>query len=321
MNRLSLSILSLLLLSACLQKKAGKVNPDGSLSGEISLSGAFALYPLAVQWAAEFQQLHPNVKVDVSAGGAGKGITDALAGVVDFGMVSRELGQAELDKGAVPFAVGKDAVVPTMNIRNTALKDILRVGLKQKTFRALWETEKIYTWGQLAGTRNASPVVVYTRSDACGAGETWADYLGLKQEDLYGTAVYGDPGVASAVQRDVNAIGFNNIGYAFDSETGKPNQGIVVVPIDLNDNGKIDADENFYHNQRELTKAIADGKYPMPPARNLYLVSRGVPTDPVVKEFLKFILTKGQQANEPQGYVRISGEQQAEGLARLHFHH
>ena len=68
-----------------------KVENDGKLKGELSLSGAFALYPLAVVWAEEFQKLNPDVKVDVSAGGAGKGMTDVLAGVVDFGMVSREV--------------------------------------------------------------------------------------------------------------------------------------------------------------------------------------------------------------------------------------
>lgn len=40
---------------------------DG-LEGELSLSGAFGLYPLAVQWAQDFEQLHPGVRVDISAG-------------------------------------------------------------------------------------------------------------------------------------------------------------------------------------------------------------------------------------------------------------
>ena len=43
-------------LMACGGKKQSKVGPNGELSGEISLSGAFALYPLAVQWADEFQK-------------------------------------------------------------------------------------------------------------------------------------------------------------------------------------------------------------------------------------------------------------------------
>ena len=53
---------------------------EGELSGELSLSGAFALYPLAVKWAEEFQKIHPGVRIDISAGGAGKGMTDAQIG-------------------------------------------------------------------------------------------------------------------------------------------------------------------------------------------------------------------------------------------------
>ena len=85
------------------------------LQGEIQLSGAFALYPMAVKWAEEFRKIHPKVRIDISAGGAGKGITDALAKVVDLGMVSRDIYPQELEKGAFPIAVVKDAVVPTMN--------------------------------------------------------------------------------------------------------------------------------------------------------------------------------------------------------------
>ena len=36
---------------------------------------------------------------------------------------------------------------------------------------------------------------VYTRSDACGAAEMWAKYMGKKQEDLKGIGIYGDPGM------------------------------------------------------------------------------------------------------------------------------
>jgi phosphate transport system substrate-binding protein len=97
----------------------------------------------------------------------------------------------------------------------------------------------------------------------------------------------------------------NNIGFAYNPKTLKPNSGIVIVPIDINNNGKIDADENFYADQKQLAKAIAQGKYPSPPARNLYLVTKGKPTNPVVKAFLEYILTKGEKNIEKQGYIQI----------------
>ena len=304
-------------LTACGGKNESKVGPEGELSGEISLSGAFALYPLAVQWASEFQKLHPGVKIDVSAGGAGKGVTDAIAGVVDFGMVSRELSEAEIQRGAVGFAVAKDAVVPTINANNPTINDLKKHGITRDNFVALWIKGAKKTWGQVAGTSNATPIVVYTRSDACGAAETWAQYLGGKQEDLNGTAVFGDPGLAAAIQKDVNGLGLNNIGYAYDTKSGKPNPGIAVVPIDINNNGKIDDEEYFYDTKADIVKAIADGRYPSPPARDLYLVSNGVPTNPVVVAFLEYILTEGQKENGPQGYIEIPQDKLDAGLKKL----
>ena len=301
-------------LQSCGEKK--QAGEDG-LSGEISLSGAFALYPLAVQWANDFQALHPGVTIDVSAGGAGKGITDALAQVVDFGMVSRELGEAEIANGAIGFAVAKDAVVPTINTGNPVYAELKKHGVTRQQLIDIFLTQKVTKWGQVVGNNNQRDISVYVRSDACGAAETWALYLGKKQEDLQGTAVFGDPGLAEAVQKDVEGIGLNNIGFAYDIATGKPHPNLAVAPIDVNENRQIDPEEDFYATKQDVVEAIKDGRYPSPPARDLYFVSKGIPTNPVVIEFLKYILTEGQAANEAQGYIAIPQEKLDASLQKL----
>ena len=295
----------------------GVADSSAELSGNISLSGAFALYPLAVKWAQDFQKIHPNVKIDLSAGGAGKGITDALSGTVDLGMVSRELKPEETQQGALAFAVAKDAVVPTINSKNPALVSLLQKGLTRDVAIGLWISQSVKTWGQVAGTDDKTTVTVYTRSDACGAAETWAKWLGKKQEDLNGTGVFGDPGVASAVQKDVKGIGLNNIGYVYDEKTKKPYPGLQVLPIDVNNNGKIDADERFYDTKDQLIDAIARGKYPSPPARDLYLVSKGKPSNPIVIAFIKYVLTEGQKQNVPLGYIALDKAKLDKGLSSL----
>jgi len=270
-----------------------KVKKDkNALSGEISVSGAFALYPLAVKWADEFKKLNPSVRIDISAGGAGKGITDVLSGVVDIGMVSRELDTSEQKKGALGFAVAKDAVIPVINEKNPQLSILQKKGLTKKTALNIWINEK-------------TTLHVYTRSDACGAAETFAKWMGKKQEDLKGTAIYGDPGLADAVRKDILGIGYNNLGYVYDEKSRKPNPGIAVVPLDINGNGIVDANENFYQTKDGVIKAIADGRYPSPPARDLYMVTKGKPQKPEVVAFIKFILTKGQKLNQPSGYIRM----------------
>jgi phosphate transport system substrate-binding protein len=290
---------------------------QNKLKGTISLSGAWALYPMAVRWAEEFRKIYPDVKIDMTAGGAGKGITDALNDMVDMGMVSREIYKEEINKGAYPIAVAKDAVVLVINASNPSLDILLGKGLKKDAGNNIWITGMYKTWGQAFGFKSATPIHVYTRSDACGAAEVWAKYFNKKQEDLLGSGVYGDPGLAWAVKKDPLGIGFNNIGYAYDGKTKKQLSGIRVLPIDINNDGKITADENFYDSLDDLITAIATGKYPSPPARELYFVTKGKPQKEVVIRFIRWILTDGQKYVNESGYITLSKEKIEAELKRV----
>lgn len=288
-----------------------------SSRGSLSLSGAWALYPLAVRWQEEFQKSHPGVSVDVQAGGAGKGIADALAGVVDIGMVSREINPAEVEKGAVALAVAKDAVVATFNRKNPFLAEILRRGLTKEDLAGIWLRKTITTWEELLGRAGKTPLHVFTRSDACGAAETWAAYLGGHQEDLAGVGVYGDPGLAEAVRRDPLAVGFNNVNFAYDAKTLKPVAGLEILPLDLDGSRAIDSSEKIYGTRDDLTEAIAAGVYPSPPARDLYFVIKGQPGRPLLADFLNWVLIEGQKYVAEMGYIAVSPDKIAAGLAAI----
>jgi phosphate transport system substrate-binding protein len=294
-----------ILFAACVGSltAAGQAPPK-PLEGRVTLSGAWALYPMAVRWAEEFRKIQPRVRVDVQAGGAGKGMADALTGMADFGMVSREIFPEEVKKGAWAFAVTKDAVVATVSARNPFLKEILRKGVSRARFIDIWITGAKLTWGRVLGGGQTSAVHVFTRSDACGAADTWAAFLGKRQEDLAGVGVYGDPGLADAVRRDPLAIGFNNINFAYDPKTLRPVEGIAVVPIDLDGSGTVEP-------------AILRNAYPSPPARDLYLVSKGKPGRPAAAEFLRWVLTEGQRFVAETGYIPLSPEQLGAGLDRI----
>lgn len=308
----NLSIISVLaatiVIQSCNSGQQPTTNNSNELSGTISLSGAFALYPLAVKWGEEFSKLQPKVRFDTQGGGAGKGMTDALSGTVDIGMVSRDINEEEFAKGAFGFAVAKDAVIPTINTTNPVLTDLLAKGATKEKLIDIWITGNIKTWGQVAGNSSQESVNVYTRSDAAGAPETWAKFLGKKQEDLLGTAVFGDPGLAEAVTKDNLGIGFNNVNYVYDLTSKKPHPGLSVLPLDVNGNGTLDAEENFYGSLDELNNAIISGAYPSPPARPLYFVTKGKPTNPLVIEFLKWVLTEGQKHVAESGYVKLTDE-------------
>jgi phosphate transport system substrate-binding protein len=90
-----------------------------------------------------------------------------------------------------------------------------------------------------------------------------------------------------------------------------------IIPIDINTNGTIDPEEDFYQSFDAILTAIANGKYPSPPARELYFVSNGKPKKQATLDFIKWTLTSGQKFVSEAGYVPIDQSKIDEYLDKL----
>jgi phosphate transport system substrate-binding protein len=283
----------------------------------IKIEGAFALQPMMQVWATEYQKTHSNITIDINANGAGTGMADALKGIADIGMVSRAVNNSEISQGAFWVSVAKDAVIATMNANNP-VKDILLVkGVTKQQFKDIFITGNISTWGQLVGNENITDkIIVYTRSDACGAADTWAKYMGKYVQNDIGSnlpldrlsAVNGDNAVVAKVQENRFAIGYDNTGYVYTKKladnTVVPADGILPVPIDLNGNGTLESTEYVYANRTTMVNAIIANVFPSPPARVENLATLHNFTG-ITRDFVHWILTTGQQYVLDAGYVPL----------------
>lgn len=311
-------ILILTLLASPLTACSSGVSSAGDIEQTtVSVSGAFALFPMMTVWTEEYEKINPAIRFDVQAGGAGKGMTDMFSGAADIAMLSRDARPEELEQGSFPVPVAIDAVVGTINADNPYAGEILRRGLTPNIASGIWMRGDITTWGDWLGNGATESINVYTRSDASGAGEMWARYMGGEaQEELTGTAVNADPGLAEAVRQDRLGIGYNNIGFAYDQKTGQPIAGLLTIPLDLNADGQISADEDFYSKRDDLTAAVGAEIYPYPPARILYLVTKGAPS-PAIADFYRWVLTDGQAYVSDAGYVHLTDGRILEALQLL----
>jgi phosphate transport system substrate-binding protein len=284
-----LSFLRIFLLSSAAVASGTALCAQGAEpKGTLTLSGAWAVYPTAVAWGAAFEKGHPGVKVEVSAGGAGKGAADAIAGLVDIGMVSREPDPAELEKGITPIFVLHDAVFCVVSEKNPLLPQIRKKGIRREALVNLFVTGTATTWDQVVTGAPNRPVHAYTRSDSCGAAASWAAYLGKKQEDLKGVGIYGDPGVLETVQRDPVGLGFSNFSYVFGRD-GKVLPGVVLVPLDADGSGAAEPAE-VLSDRAAAVQALEAGTYPI--ARKNYFFVKGKPTG-LVRDFIAFCLSGG----------------------------
>ncbi len=279
----------------------------------IKVSGAYSLYPMMVVWAQQYQTLHPDIKIDVSSGGAGKGMADALAGSVNLGMVSRDVSTAEADQGIIAVAVVEDAVLATINTGNPVLNKILEKGLTKQQLREIFINYSISTWGQLIGdSNNTDPIKVYSRSDPCGAAEAWVKYLGdYTQDDIPTieeiTKVKGDDSMSKSIASDPLGIGYSNVNYIYSNTTNAPKEGLTVVPLDLNENGTIDPEESFYESRDDVVNSEINNALPSPPSRLVYLVTLNNFTG-ITKDFVRWILTDGQQYTFNNGYGAVPSD-------------
>ena len=294
----------------------------GQQKNTIIITGADALVPIMQIWADQYMKLYPNVNITVSGGGAGKGVTDALSGASNIGMVSRELKSTEISQGVFYVAAVRDAVVVVVNEHNPVKDILLAKGLTKQqlrdifTSKTLTTSRSVKTWGQLVNVTNVTdPIVVISRTDSAGSADTFAKYLGnfVQQNLTYGadSNVQGDSGVRGAILNQTNnagndRIGYNNLNTAYNMKTKLPYPGLVVVPYDLNGDGILEANESFYGNTTVLVHAIETGMMPTPPAKDNYLVTKGNFTG-ATKDFVTWILssTGGQLYIASTGYCQL----------------
>ena len=286
------------------------------LKGTITVSGAWALYPMMVRWGEEFTKLHPAGAVRHLGGrrGQGDGRCPGRRSGHRHGLArhrgrgggqGRVLGRGDQGRG-VP--VGERRRTPSWRICSPR-------GSPRRVFTKIYITGEITNWGQVVGRPEITdPIHVYTRSDAAGAPDTWAKYLGKKQENLLGIGVYGDPGIAEAVVKDPLGIGYNNLNYAFDPNTGKAGGRCGRAADRRQRRWRGGRRRAAARPRPRRLRPWSPGKYPSPPARMLNLVTKGKPTG-LARDFLLWIVGDGQKFLDEAGYVPLTPEQVAAAQA------
>jgi phosphate transport system substrate-binding protein len=287
------------------------------LTGSFSVSGAYALYPLISQLAGDFMTLHPGVRINVERMGTGEGITALLEKKCQLAMISRPLTDEEMNAGIVTIPVAKDGVAPIVNQRNPYISRLLKQGLSPEEFVRIFTSGAKVTWGSVLDTSSSDYITVYTREDESGASDIFARFLYTKAGNLKGTRVTGDNEMIRSIQNNKLAIGFCNFSYAFDTASGERTRDIQVIPSDLDFDNRIDRIEVPFVNLEEAHRSLWLGFYPDDLCRELTLGFVGKPDDPVIIEFLYFVLGDGQKRIKSMGLCPLNNIYIRDAMERL----
>ena len=204
----------------------------GASAQNINGAGATFPYPIYSKWFSEYNQAHPEVKINYQSIGSGGGIRQVSEGTVDFGATDGPMNDDQI-KGAkvktmhIPTVLG--AVVPIYNIPGVN-KDLNFSG----DVIADIYLGKITMWNDSRIAKDnpgvnlpAKPILPVYRSDGSGTTYIFTDYLSKISPDWAskvgkntsvkwptGIGQKGSEGIAGMVRQSPNSFGYVELIYA-----------------------------------------------------------------------------------------------------------
>ncbi len=208
---LSLFTVAFLLMAGCSDEVAnpaggaGAAGGGAALSGKLTLTGSSTVAPLMSEIARRFEELHPDVRVDVQTGGSSRGVADARSGLADIGMVSRALKPTEGDLTATTIA--KDGIAMIVHADNPV------TALSREQVIDIY-TGRSGDWGEVDGA-GSGPITVVNKAEGRSTLELFLAYFGLGNKSIRADVVIGDnqQGIKQ-VSGDPRAVGYVSVGAA-----------------------------------------------------------------------------------------------------------
>ncbi len=200
-----------------------------------NLNGAGATFPNPIysRWFTEFNQLHPEVKMNYQAVGSGAGIRQVSEGTVDFGasdavMTDQQMQEAKVKVIALPTVLG--AVVPIYNLPGVNAD----IKFSQDAIAGIY-LGKIIKWNdpyiahENPGVNLPDKTILTVhRTDGSGTSYIFTDYLSKVSPEWKskvgaaasvkwpgaGIGGKGNDGVAGLVEHTPYSIGYVELIYA-----------------------------------------------------------------------------------------------------------
>ena len=280
------------------------------VSGNMSSVGSDTLNNLMTLWAEGFKKQYPNVNIQIEGKGSSTAPPALISGTSQLGPMSRTMKDSEIDEfekkygyKPTPVKVAIDALAVYVNKDNPLQQLTLQQvdGIFSKGHAC--GGKAVANWGQ-AGVQpwGSRPVSLYGRNSASGTYGFFKEHALCKGD--FKDTVKEQPGSASVIQgvtEDQYGIGYSGIGYRTSG----------VKPLKL----AAKAGAPFYTVEPE---DVYSGKYPL--SRFLYVYVNKAPNkplDPVVREFLKYVLSQeGQQVVVKDGFLPLRNATAQEELAK-----
>jgi phosphate transport system substrate-binding protein len=301
----------------------------------LNAAGATFPYPMYSKWFDVYHQAHPTVQINYQSIGSGGGIRQLIDKTVDFGASDGPMNDDQLKQASVPilhFPTVLGADVPSYNLAGVTAE----LNFTPEALAGIF-LGKITKWNDPAIT-SANPgvklpsddIVVVHRSDGSGTTYIWTDYLSKispewQQKVGKATSVNwpvglggkGNEGVAGLIQQTPDSVGYIELIYAVQNKIAygrvKNSSGTFVKADLASVSAAAAAASKSMPDDFRVSITNPDGnKAAYPIASFTWLLIPSKISDSAkrdaVKDFLKWMMTDGQQYCEALAYAKLPKE-------------
>ena len=114
----------------------------GKASGKIVVGGSSSVTPVMEKLKEAYAAVNPDVTIEIQQSDSTSGMTNAISGVCDIGMASRELKDSELEAGLRPVQIAMDGIAVIVSNGNRI------TNLTSEQVRAIY-TGEITDWSEV----------------------------------------------------------------------------------------------------------------------------------------------------------------------------
>ncbi|MCV9884308.1 phosphate ABC transporter substrate-binding protein [Metabacillus halosaccharovorans] len=174
-------------------------------SDTIAISGSTSVGPLAEKIAEKYKE-KSNVNIEINQIGSSAGITNAISGVSEIGMSSRDLKEEEKAQGLTETIIAYDGIVVVTHPSNK-VKDLTLDQVKEIF------TGEITNWKELGG--DDMEIVVVSREDGSGSRDAFQEIVGYSSGELVRSSIIasGNGNIKTTVATNKHAVGFISFEY------------------------------------------------------------------------------------------------------------
>jgi phosphate transport system substrate-binding protein len=271
----------------------------------LSISGSWDLYPLISELVIGFEQIYPNLRVNVVLGSKLKETADLSFRIMADENCFNQGSQLDWDSTLTIVPIASNAVLPIVNSANPYLVQLASKGISKQQLRYIFVESTLDQWGQLLEIDSSFAIHPYIRTDISNETDSWSSFLRATCLDMVGLGVYGDQGMINGIMNDRYGIGYASLRYIYDTHTQLIRPGLTVIPMDLNNDGRINKAERIYGTFPDISYAIRHNSLPSPPVRTVCIIANKRPVDDVILNFIQWIFENGEYIIESSGFVRL----------------